>query len=308
MTKFRSPGKLLITGEYCVLQGAKSLAVPTSFGQTMSVEISPSTTELVHWISREVNDKIWLEVILVGDNLQSNIKLDEQGETLQKLLLYCKNKRPQIFEGQSVNIETKLEFPRDWGLGSSSTFLSNLSQWTGISGLDLLWSQFSGSGCDVATCLAGESIIYQLLEKDGKKEGKVERVNWDPVFKDQIWFIHLGQKQDSNAEISKWKHNNSLSSCITEDFDAITEQILVEDSLSEFKFLINTHEKMLSKILGMKRLKEAFFADFPGEIKSLGAWGGDFFLATGTQVEMQYFIEKGFKTILSFSEMIKTKN
>ncbi len=37
--KFHSNGKLLITGEYAVLDGALALAVPTQFGQ--SLEVNP---------------------------------------------------------------------------------------------------------------------------------------------------------------------------------------------------------------------------------------------------------------------------
>jgi hypothetical protein len=36
----------------------------------------------------------------------------------------------------------------------------------------------------------------------------------------------------------------------------------------------------------------------------LGAWGGDFVLATGGEKEKQYFIQKGFTTVLSYAEMI----
>ena len=35
---FYSNGKLLITGEYLVLDGARSLAIPTKFGQFLIVE------------------------------------------------------------------------------------------------------------------------------------------------------------------------------------------------------------------------------------------------------------------------------
>ena len=35
---YQSNGKLLLTGEYVVLDGALSLAVPTKFGQSMHVE------------------------------------------------------------------------------------------------------------------------------------------------------------------------------------------------------------------------------------------------------------------------------
>ena len=45
-------------------------------------------------------------------------------------------------------------------------------------------------------------------------------------------------------------------------------------------------------------------SDFDGEIKSLGAWGGDFILATSDENPSTYFKAKGFETILPYSEMI----
>ena len=39
MQTFNSNGKLLLTGEYLVLDGAKALAVPTIFGQSLSLEL-----------------------------------------------------------------------------------------------------------------------------------------------------------------------------------------------------------------------------------------------------------------------------
>lgn len=49
------------------------------------------------------------------------------------------------------------------------------------------------------------------------------------------------------------------------------------------------------------------FHDFPGEIKSLGAWGGDFLLAAAsTNVEKQkkYFQQKGFETSFNYKELV----
>ena len=39
---FYSPGKLLLTGEYVVLDGAKSLAIPTIFGQSLNITSIPA--------------------------------------------------------------------------------------------------------------------------------------------------------------------------------------------------------------------------------------------------------------------------
>ena len=47
------------------------------------------------------------------------------------------------------------------------------------------------------------------------------------------------------------------------------------------------------------------FPDYKGSIKSLGAWGGDFILATGDKEDRNYFINKGLRSIIEFKDMIK---
>ena len=60
----------------------------------------------------------------------------------------------------------------------------------------------------------------------------------------------------------------------------------------------------MSNILEMKTVKESLFTDFNGVIKSLGAWGGDFVLAISKENPVDYFKKKGFKTIVSYKDMI----
>ena len=57
------------------------------------------------------------------------------------------------------------------------------------------------------------------------------------------------------------------------------------------------------KLLIKNPIKKDLFPDFNGGIKSLGAWGGDFFLATGDRSEMKYFHDKGFTTIIPYRQM-----
>jgi mevalonate kinase len=45
--KFYSNGKFLITGEYLILDGAKSLAVPTKFGQELKIDSNDS--KFIEW-------------------------------------------------------------------------------------------------------------------------------------------------------------------------------------------------------------------------------------------------------------------
>ena len=56
---FYSNGKLLITGEYLVLDGAKAFALPTKFGQNLIVE--NGTNKEIIWKSYNVDQKIWFE-------------------------------------------------------------------------------------------------------------------------------------------------------------------------------------------------------------------------------------------------------
>ena len=75
-------------------------------------------------------------------------------------------------------------------------------------------------------------------------------------------------------------------------------------SLNEFELLMDTHEKCISELIQQKTIKELLFKDYKGAIKSLGAWGGDFILATGNEIQMDYFRKKGYATSIPFDEMI----
>ena len=55
--KFYSHGKLLISGEYAVLDGALALAVPTRFGQHMSVR--ENNSGILSWTSLDENGNAW---------------------------------------------------------------------------------------------------------------------------------------------------------------------------------------------------------------------------------------------------------
>ena len=59
--------------------------------------------------------------------------------------------------------------------------------------------------------------------------------------------------------------------------------------------------------VGRGRVKELYFSDFWGQIKSLGAWGGDLVLVTsnrGLEETAEYFKSKGFNSLLSYGDLI----
>ena len=55
---FFANGKLLLTGEYAVLRGACALALPTKFGQHLTVE--ENNSNFINWKSLDHKNKVWL--------------------------------------------------------------------------------------------------------------------------------------------------------------------------------------------------------------------------------------------------------
>ena len=53
MIKFRANAKLLLTGEYLVLLGAKAIALPLRFGQELT--ILPGDGQHISWESEDIN-------------------------------------------------------------------------------------------------------------------------------------------------------------------------------------------------------------------------------------------------------------
>jgi mevalonate kinase len=63
-----SNGKLLISGEYAILDGALSLATPILFGQYL--EILEDDSKYIKWTSKNSNGKIWFQCRIYRENLE----------------------------------------------------------------------------------------------------------------------------------------------------------------------------------------------------------------------------------------------
>src|SRR5690606_2952409 len=173
-------------------------------------------------------------------------------------------------------ITTSLSFSKNWGLGTSSTLINNIANWANVDAYTLVEKTFGGSGYDIA-CAQHNSPIYYHLE-NGKPI--VEIVEFNPSFKEHLYFVYLNKKQNSREGISKYKeHRKHIESSIF-NINKITTQMVSCKSLEDFESLIIQHERIISNLIKLKPIKEVLFNDFYGQIKSLGAWGGDFVMAT----------------------------
>lgn len=303
MTKrFYSNGKLLVTGEYLVLDGAKAFALPTKMGQDLVVT---ENTEVgtIHWKSYDSDQSVWFEEILAVSKISANSFRTEKetiATVLETILFEAHQLNPTILPNKGFSVETNLTFPRFWGLGTSSTLINNVAQWFQINAFELLKNSFGGSGYDIANAQNNSPITYQLM--DGKRS--IKPVLFHPEFRENLYFLYLNQKQDSKAAIAMYYSKQYDVQETRMKIDAITDGILNGANQEKFEYLLDQHEAYMSEVLEMKTVKERFFDDFEGTIKSLGAWGGDFVLVVSNSNPKSYFESKGFNTLLHYHEMI----
>lgn len=301
-TTFYSNGKLLITGEYLVLDGAKAFALPTKFGQNLIVE--NGSNQEIQWKSYDFDNHLWFDDTITFSEIINNPK--SEIETVKTTLIeilheaYLLNSE-FINTSEGYKISTQLTFPKNWGLGTSSTLLNNIAQWAKIDAFILLKNSFGGSGYDIACAQNNTPIIYQLEQNSPL----VEAVDFNPDFAQNIHFVYLNKKQNSKAAIKAYYNNKNqnLTQNIT-DNNKITNAVLNAKTVKEFALALEKHEIHLSNILELETIQEIAFSDFSGVIKSLGAWGGDFVMAVSKENPKDYFTSKGYETILSYNEMI----
>ncbi|HET8885882.1 MAG TPA: GYDIA family GHMP kinase [Salinimicrobium sp.] len=298
MKEIFSNGKLLLTGEYVVLNGAKAFALPTKLGQSLKVIGIPEP--LIDWKSYDSQGKIWIEhVFPISDFLNQKRKNYSSPfvDRLFSILNEAFRLSPESLKS-GYSITSSLDFPSNWGLGSSSTLINNIAQWLKVDAFLLLKNTFGGSGYDIASAQIGQPLIYEI-----KKGGFP--VDYNPIFKNDLFFVHLNRKQNSREAIFNYEKIDLMRrEEAVKNISDITERILECDNLAEFQQLLEQHEEIISEVINVQTIKHQLFPDYPYLVKSLGAWGGDFILAVGSEAEKRYFKKKGYHTVLGYSEII----
>ena len=304
MTKYHSNGKFLLSGEYLVLQGARALALPLNLGQSLEVTTINDKNGMIHWDAYTPKG-FWFASIFSKHDFTVHASDDmDKADNLSRIFKAIKSLNPNILQDENdYFFTTRLEFDKDWGLGSSSTLISLLAQWANVNPYKLLKMTMGGSGYDIACATASQPIFYQI--KNGTPT--VETADFNPVFKDKLYFVYQGHKQSSGKEVKSFKERaktNDFSSEIAE-ISEISNALVKTTSYNEFCTLLTRHEAIMSHCLEQPPLK-SYYPDFQGTIKSLGAWGGDFFLAATELPEnevKEYFNGKGLEIIIRYSDI-----
>lgn len=304
MLKFRSNGKFLLSGEYLVLKGALALAMPLKFGQTLEIESFENKRPLLFWKTYTL-DKPWFKVVFELPNLNIIETNDpNKAQRLRLILAVLQTMNPDLFfKNTEYQVNTNLEFDTEWGLGSSSTLVSNLATWAQVDAFELLRNTFGGSGYDVACAIINTPILYQLIDN----QPDINNVSFNPVFSNKLYFVYTGHKKDSSSGVKNFNQlakNQSFEKEIAQISD-ISKQLVTTSNFDEFCRLMRCHEQITSDCIQKNPVKSQF-ADFEGDLKSLGAWEGDFILAMSELPEQEvktYFNQKGLKIIFKFDEL-----
>lgn len=299
MSRIFSPGKLMLTSEYVAVDGALVLAIPTKLGQELFYTENDNQKSVIVWEAYHQN-QLWLKAVIDYKNWEILETNDSKAaEFILKTLKNVQNlSEIKLKSNISYHIKTNLQFPSDFGLGSSSTLMANLAEWADVDAFILNEISLGGSGYDVAVAKEKSAVLYSRFP-----ERVYHKINFDPNYKDELIFIHLNQKQDTREGISLYKSKPTSTELINQ-YSELTKLIVNSQNLEEFSKLMTIHEQKLSNFLGIPTVKEKYFQNYPGFVKSLGAWGGDFVLTSKFGDYVNYFKNQGFPKIFSWSDLI----
>lgn len=299
---FYAHGKFLISGEYLVLRGAKALAVPLKYGQSLYIETSKGEPQLI-WKAHYPGQN-WFEVEYhTGEFVILKTDNPELAKRLQNILIEARKMNPEFLTGSSATTAiATLNFPPQWGIGSSSSLLANIGHWAAVDPYELNSRIFGGSGYDIAAALSPKPIIYQLV--DGVPT--YETVDFFPPFSQNLYMVYQNQKQSSKTAVRNFA-NTVVPQKSIEPISEITLKMATAKNLEDFMALMSTHENLMAEVLQQTPVQRLSFPDFEGSIKSMGAWGGDFLLVASEkswEYVLGYFNNKGFDTVFGWDEMV----
>jgi mevalonate kinase len=305
MIQFHAHGKLLLSAEYMVMFGAKALAVPLKKGQTLDL-LHKESQQAFSW-KAFYNKKLWFEAAFHPATLKildtTSIKI---AQNLKVLLQACIKMMPSFQESLfRKDAVTALDFPPEYGFGSSSTLISLLAEWAEVNPLDLHFMVSEGSGYDVACALADGPITYKLREN----LPQYQHIPFRPSFQEHIWFAWLGKKQETAPHLREITPRIKPGFDVIYKFSELTRAMIEAPTLDEFRRVMDVHEEKLSQILGMEKISTTLSA-LPGSVKSLGAWGGDFVMIASEadrETLANYLLEKGIEVLYSYKELVYEK-
>lgn len=296
----RANGKLLLTGEYAVLFGARALAVPLTVGQTL--EAHPRERDPYLLWEAWYGQVLWFTARLRLPELYIDHTSDPaRAGFLQRVLQSAVQLGGRIPD--PANIVCRIEFSPEWGLGSSSSFIALVAGWMRVDPFSLCQVVSKGSGYDVVCAMAEGPLVYQRLNGSYS----AENVSFDPPFISQLFLVYRNKKLPTEAHIEKAYGWESRLREVADDISVLTNDWQKAASLESLGQIVVSHEQLLAYATGMLPVQQSLFPDFEGYIKSMGAWGGDFMLAFspfGEAYLRNYFVRQGYMVSFRYTDLV----
>lgn len=294
----------MLSGEYAVLDGATCIGLPTKLGQHITVK--PQRGSDLTWRSFDVDGTEWFKSKISLYDFGAVDTTDEAiSNTLKKYLKGAVRLNCEFLDKwNGFKVETRLEFSKDWGLGSSSTVLDLIAQWADVDPLQLYFKVENGSGYDIICGAADKPITYQISEDSVS----YKEVDLPYDFIDQLYFVYTGKKQSSKQGIKSYISHVKNKKSFANEIDVISKELLTVTKQADFDKLIQEHESIVSSYMSMECVQKSMFPDFDGVVKSLGAWGGDFVLVSTSMDSsdvIKYFSKYKLDSVISFGELIR---
>ncbi|MDR3272713.1 MAG: GHMP kinase, partial [Flavobacteriaceae bacterium] len=271
-------------------------------GQTLHVQPDENSTHKISWKACKNDGSLWAECLLDVANQRVEQSTDADfAQTLLHIFVQAQKLNPDFLKDKcGYFCETHLQFPENWGLGTSSTLINNIAQWAEINPYQLLKQTFGGSGYDIACAQADTPILFQFQEEIPV----VRKTKLSSQIIDNLIFIYLNQKQNSREGICLYRKKPKSKNLIDE-ITQITQKIVSENcTFQEFASLMELHELLISDFIGLETVKKRLFPDYQGFVKSLGAWGGDFVMAEKIEDSEKYFKNKGHEVVKNYSNFL----
>ncbi len=289
-----APGKLLLSGEYAVLDGARAISCPSHRGQFLELYKTKNTSTL-EWNALTEDGYCWLHIVLSTDGEILKTNDLPKAELIHALLLDAFD---QNIPG-GLGVETQLNFKREWGLGSSSTLISLIAEWAEKDAMELFFRHLKGSGYDVATAIEKRTICYHLMAHRQAEWKTVEL----PQILDKTYFLYLGEKQISSTEVLRYDRLEKQPTLVN-DISQLSDALLSLQSELELINWMAEHEKITGLLIQQESLKIQRFPHLKGGFKSLGAWGGDFVWIMPQADDLEYLKKLGYHEFFAFKELL----
>lgn len=309
LKKYWSPGKLLLSNEYAILKDVPGIAFPTKLGQSLLFNETENKRK-IQYRAIDHNNKLWFSCDLDFNNgFTSTTDGSDQLDLVLKIFNFLYKENPFIFkklESCGFYISTQLDFPNYYGLGSSSTFIQNICDVFKADSFNVLQQCFGGSGYDIAIAKEKRAGVFvRSIQYLSDIPTTLQK-----FFQEQhhnLFFVYLGKKQSSSRSINDLSDRiNQMDKQKYEDLHVFLSSV---STMNQFNDWIVNHEKTLASDLGLTPLVDKFtdISKINGNIKSLGAWGGDFALLSSeyplNEVK-KYFENYQLNEVFRFQEMI----